>query len=456
LTLSTRPFKIELVAREKTEGQAESIGQRLRRLRLERGLSQRELAGPGVSYAYISRIEAGARRPSVKALRMLARKLGVSADYLETGSEIRDTDERELRIADAELELRLAKNTDAAEEKLLHLRDEALTAGDGVGASRANIALGLAAINAGRNAEAVERLESGLELSPVSASARPDVFATLGRAYTAIGRPDSAVELFEGCLREIAEAAPDDSAAQVRFTTYLSYALTDLGELERAQTVLDDALDHADEMTDAYSRVRLYWSLARLSDIQGRPASALDYIRRAIALLDVTDDTLHLARAHLLCGGILISQGRADEAGRHFDLAERLFGPNPEPEDVMNLFTDQARRAIRLGESEEAVRRARGALEAAGDSYLREKGNALWALAEGLSLDGDEDGAHEAFREATTLLEDHGHRRDYVEAYRAWGKFLRRAGREDEALEVLERAADLAAEPVPAEARSGR
>ena len=90
------------------EGQAETIGQRLRRLRHERGLSQRELSSPGVSYAYISRIEAGARRPSVKALRMLAKKLGVSADYLETGSEIRDTDERELRIADAELELRLA------------------------------------------------------------------------------------------------------------------------------------------------------------------------------------------------------------------------------------------------------------------------------------------------------------------------------------------------------------
>ena len=66
----------------------ETIGQRLKRLRLERGLSQRELAAPGVSYAYISRIEAGTRQPSVKALRRLASKLGVSADYLETGSDL--------------------------------------------------------------------------------------------------------------------------------------------------------------------------------------------------------------------------------------------------------------------------------------------------------------------------------------------------------------------------------
>jgi ribosome-binding protein aMBF1 (putative translation factor) len=55
--------------------------------REERGLSQRELAEPGVSYAYISRIEAGARRPSLRALRKLAAKLDVTALELETGSD---------------------------------------------------------------------------------------------------------------------------------------------------------------------------------------------------------------------------------------------------------------------------------------------------------------------------------------------------------------------------------
>src|SRR4051794_14573202 len=194
------------------EGQAESIGQRLRRLRHERGLSQRELSSPGVSYAYISRIEAGARRPSVKALRMLARKLGVSADYLETGSEIRDTDERELKIADAELELRLAEVTHDAEAKLELLRAEALDAGDAVAASRANIALGLAASHGGRNKDAIEKLEAGLSLSPVSASARPDVYATLGKAYAASGQPRRAVELFERCLEEVSQESPDDFA----------------------------------------------------------------------------------------------------------------------------------------------------------------------------------------------------------------------------------------------------
>ena len=91
-----------------------------------------------------------------------------------------------------------------------------------------------------------------------------------------------------------------------------------------------------------------------------------------------------------------------------------------------------------------------------GQQYLRERGNALWALAEAKALKGDVEGADEAFRQATGLLGEHGHRRDHVEAYRAWGKFLRRAGREEQALEVLERAADLAAEPAVVESRGRR
>lgn len=64
---------------------AETVGERIRRLREERGLSQRELAEPGVSYAYLSRIEAGQRMPSEKALRKLAAKLGVTPLHLEVG-----------------------------------------------------------------------------------------------------------------------------------------------------------------------------------------------------------------------------------------------------------------------------------------------------------------------------------------------------------------------------------
>jgi transcriptional regulator with XRE-family HTH domain len=78
----------------------EHIGKRIKRLRLERGLSQRELSSPGISYAYISRIEADVRTPSVKALRRIAGKLGVTVEHLETG----EPTPTELAVADAGLD----------------------------------------------------------------------------------------------------------------------------------------------------------------------------------------------------------------------------------------------------------------------------------------------------------------------------------------------------------------
>src|SRR5438105_7544319 len=109
---------------DQSQAVGETIGQRLKRLRLDRHMSQRELAAPGVSYAYISRIEAGTRQPSVKALRRLAAKLGVTADYLETGSQLAPEEQRELRLSDLELAMRLGDPADV-EEQLKALLDEA-------------------------------------------------------------------------------------------------------------------------------------------------------------------------------------------------------------------------------------------------------------------------------------------------------------------------------------------
>jgi transcriptional regulator with XRE-family HTH domain len=424
----------------------ESIGQRLRRLRLERQLSQRELASPGVSYAYISRIEAGARRPSVKALRQLARKLGVSVEYLETGSDLRDVDERELRLADAELELRLAEDPSRGLDVVRQILDEATGAGDSTSALRARVAIGLAEARAGNNALAVERLEPALDSGLLDPSRRPDVYATLGQAYAALGQPQRAVDLFEACLARVAEESPEDVTTQVRFSTYLSYALSDMGELGRAEGVLEAALAQADQVADAYTRVRLYWSLARLNEIRNQPAAALDHIRRAIALLEVTEDTLHLARAHLLCGTIMISQGKAQEAGAQFTAAERMFGPKPDPLDLANLRSDQAKRAVLLQQPKEAERLAREALELLGDDHPAERGVALAILAEALAEQEDPE-ADKTFKHAVQLIDEHGRQNEKADTYRSWAHYLRKAGRESEALDVLDRAAQLSSSP---------
>ncbi len=435
---------------------AETIGKRLRRLRTERGLSQRELASPGVSYAYISRIEAGTRQPSVKALRKLARKLEISPEYLETGREIGAAEARELRLADAELELRLTRNTDAAEEGAQQVLDEAGSAGDLPAAARARIVLGQAAWLRGQFDATAKQLEEVVESGLVRPTSHPDVFATLGRAYAALGKPARAVELFEYCVRQLDEDSPDNLAVRTRFATYLSYALADVGELDRAEEVVSHAVEEAEDLADPYTQVRLYWSLARLASMQGRQSTALNHARRAIALLEATEDSLHLGRAHLLAGSILTLNGNADRALKHLETAERLFGCRPEREDVASLRTEQAKAAAQLQNGGVAVERARAALELIGEDDPAERGGALSALAEGLSLQGDVQEAGRAFATAVDLLTQEGRWRDASLACRAWARMLRGAGRESEALDALERAADLAGRRESIEARVPR
>lgn len=65
----------------------ELVGERILRLRDERGISQRELGGGSVSGAYVSKVEHGERQPSVRALRAFAARMGVDPFYLEHGSD---------------------------------------------------------------------------------------------------------------------------------------------------------------------------------------------------------------------------------------------------------------------------------------------------------------------------------------------------------------------------------
>jgi transcriptional regulator with XRE-family HTH domain len=67
-----------------------AVGKRVFEAREAAGLSQRELAFPGCSAAYISRIERGERIPSLQVMRELARRSGVSEQALAFGRETLD------------------------------------------------------------------------------------------------------------------------------------------------------------------------------------------------------------------------------------------------------------------------------------------------------------------------------------------------------------------------------
>jgi transcriptional regulator with XRE-family HTH domain len=430
----------------------ETIGQRLKRLRLDRHLSQRELAAPGVSYAYISRIEAGTRQPSVKALRRLAAKLGVSADYLETGSDLDAGSARELRLADLELAVRLGEWNDV-EGPLNDVLADALSEGDQPLALRARVALASIALERGEWASAVSLLEAAVQGEPFAPVERVEIYGNLGRALAASGQPERAAELFESCLDGVASTG-GDASIEARYATLLSYALSDMGEIGRAEEVVRSALERVGETADPYMRVRLYWSIARLAHTKGRESAALQNVRKAIALLQATDDTFHLARAHILAAEITLARQDVEAAENHVAQAERLLASGAMGEDLLELKQHRSRIALLRGDATAAVAYAREALELGRASQPGDEGRAAFTLADALALAGDVAGANESYERAVTLLEGAGRWHGASSACRAWGRLLREQGDEQRAMDVLDRAAELGTRASPEGARS--
>src|SRR5262249_46641888 len=154
-----------------------AVGRRLREAREAACLTQRDLSFEGCTAAYVSRIEAGARVPSLQILHEFAKRLGVSPEFLATGRP--DGQDLSSELLEAELALRLGDVTRAEE-----LYAAARTDADSPAAqARVDLGLGRLALRRGEIAEGIDLLERALQcpvLAPGDASAAANA---LGRGY---------------------------------------------------------------------------------------------------------------------------------------------------------------------------------------------------------------------------------------------------------------------------------
>src|SRR5215831_15926194 len=99
----------------KTSSEGLRLGERLRQLRVAKGLTQSELAGERFSKEYVSQIERGKTRPTDGTIEWLADRLGVDAGFLASGVA---TDERarlEGALSRAEALYEAQQDSEAAE-----------------------------------------------------------------------------------------------------------------------------------------------------------------------------------------------------------------------------------------------------------------------------------------------------------------------------------------------------
>jgi transcriptional regulator with XRE-family HTH domain len=254
------------------------LGIRLKAARERAGMSQRQLAFPGCTAAYISRLEAGARVPSLQMINQLALRLEVTGQWLATGVDAAVLEPIEL--LEAEVALRLGE-TDEAER----LFSGHLDADDPARAA-ALAGLGQISFRAGHFEEAIDRLEQAHAIRGKRALADPAAVDTLGRAYAASGSPELSISLFEAAAGEAHTAgAPIE---ELRFAVLLANALIDSGAIRRAEQSLTDVIRITDEIADPVAAARLFWTQCRLHSARHEPQLASRYARRALEILERT------------------------------------------------------------------------------------------------------------------------------------------------------------------------
>ena len=260
---------------------AAAVGRRIRELREERGLRQLDLAFPGCTAAYISRIEAGARIPSLQLLREIGKRLGVSADYLARGdSHLSDA----VALADAQLVQRLG-NQREAQEAFAALADSA----DRKVQKGALLGLAQHALQDGRTIEAMELMERYETLVTNHDPVDPIAVGVLADAYEIRGDLAAAIAFLERKL----DLAGGDPLVQLRITVALANALIDLGQFDRAEAMIanDGELYTILQRLDHFQR-----QLAHLRNAEPNP---LTFHMVAINVLAEIDRMHVEARAYL-------------------------------------------------------------------------------------------------------------------------------------------------------------
>ena len=228
----------------------ETIGRRVQRLRREQGLTQRQLAEPAYTPAYISTLEAGRVRPSDEALRHLAERLGVAFDELATGRPAHLATGLRLRLTDAQRTLATGEAEVAAEQYtalLAEAEEHALTAEQ----SAALLGLGECALELGDLAtgrQYFEQAEKCLGDAPLPAR----VPALRGRAVShyLAGELRYACYLLESTIDELNRGGLHDPDALLLLYASAIGPYMDMGVHARAAQAAEFALALAPQVKD--------------------------------------------------------------------------------------------------------------------------------------------------------------------------------------------------------------
>lgn len=415
-----------------------ALGRRIKAARVQRGLRQAELGGDDVSVAHVSRIEAGARRPSPVLLDAFVERLSLTVDDLLWSPHGDVSDETRLEIDFAELALENAEPK--AAERHAHSALEALPAGHPLRV-RAAFLHARALEAQGRLRQAIAELEPLANDGTVGAAAAA---VALCRCLRETGDLSRSIEVGETVLGTLRESGLDGTDDAVQLVVTIAAAYFETGAVTTAAQLCRQAVAAAETLGSPKARASAYWNASMVEANQGHVAEALPLAKRALALLSEGRDARNLAR---LRGTLGLMQLRSDPPQLEEALATltqsqaELRATSASPVDLARSMNGIARIHLLQGDLDTADRMAGEAVELLEGGGPLVEADSRSVLGQVAARQGRTDLAQVQFEKAAALLTAIGADRTVAELWYELGACMDDLGMVHDARDAFRRAA---------------
>lgn len=331
------------------------LGRRIAAIRRAKGLTQAELAGSTVSVGYVSRIEAGQRRPTPAVLERFAARLGVAATELLLGISASEYDEIRLGLDYAELALESGQAAEAETRAA-----EAAARADAAALTdlrdRARFVVARAQESLGRLDDAIMGLED-LVASLDNSTLRLAACVALSRCFRESGDFARAIDTGDQVLRELAGTPLEDADEAIQLTVTVAAAHFERGDVNQAVRMCRRATDRADRLDSPRARAAAYWNMSMTEAQRGSMQTAVELAERALSLLREGESDRNLGRLQAELGmmQLQLDPPPVAQARRNLERAAELYAwSNASPADLARKDIAMARAHLLSGDPEAA------------------------------------------------------------------------------------------------------
>lgn len=328
-----------------------SLGEKIKKLRKEKNLTLKELAGDRITAAQISHIERDKSHTSYELLEYLGEKLDVSVDYLLETKEMQSKKLTDNMIIKSEIYIK-SNQIEKAEQEIKEVLSicEKYNLIENYG--KCNFLLATINLKKGNNNDAVTNFEKSLHFF-IKNNDKESIFKcylNIGKVYMDEKFYNGAISHFNFAEEVLRESKIEDISIYQDLYSKISYCYI---KLDQPQKSLDYIAKISELNRQGNSKEEVDVLVLRANNMlnTGKYEEAREYFDKALAILEKEENKTELAVIYLTIADTYRKMGNTEKFLEYSQIAYDIK-KNDEDDYMINSLCNMIRAYIELGEFE--------------------------------------------------------------------------------------------------------